>query len=45
MSRGLSRQQLQILGLATAVSRLRYGTPRAHTPLREVFAQQSLSRN
>jgi len=32
MSRGLSRQQLQILGLATAVSRLRYGAPRAHKP-------------
>jgi len=32
LSRGLSRQQLQILGLAVAVSRLRYGSPRAHVP-------------
>jgi len=32
MSRGLSQQQLQILGLAVAVSRFRYGCPRAFEP-------------
>lgn len=30
MSKGLSRQQRRLLGLAVAVSWLRYGTPRAH---------------
>lgn len=33
MSRGVSRQQQQILGLAAAVSRLHYGEPKAHTPI------------
>jgi len=33
VSRGLSRQQLRLLGLATAVSRVRNGAPRAHLPV------------
>src|SRR5215831_7179171 len=33
MSKGLSRQQLRLLGLAVAVSRLRHRKPRAHVPM------------
>src|SRR5215469_5309187 len=33
MSKGLTRQQLRLLGLAVAVSRLRHGQPKSHVPL------------
>jgi hypothetical protein len=45
MSRGLSRQQLQILGLAVAVSRLCNGTPLAHVPRSSTSYRVPITRN